>query len=116
MQTLNFKRTKLACYTAYFTMSSIFCVPPLLFMTFHNLYNDALENELELTIFSGYRSYEKQEKIWDNNPNEYYVAKPGYSEHQTGLVVDVIVPGGDLGSFVYTDEYDWMKDNAYKKV
>lgn len=35
----NFKRTKLACYTAYFTMSSIFCVPPLLFMTFHNLYN-----------------------------------------------------------------------------
>ena len=34
----NFKRTKLACYTAYFTMSSIFCVPPLLFMTFHNLY------------------------------------------------------------------------------
>jgi fucose permease len=39
MQTLNFKRTKLACYTAYFTMSSIFCVPPLLFMTFHNLYD-----------------------------------------------------------------------------
>ncbi len=39
MQISNFKRTKLACYTAYFTMSSIFCVPPLLFMTFHNLYN-----------------------------------------------------------------------------
>ncbi len=37
--TQNFKRTKLACYTAYFTMSSIFSVPPLLFMTFHNLYN-----------------------------------------------------------------------------
>ncbi|MBR6552343.1 MAG: MFS transporter [Clostridia bacterium] len=35
----NFKRTKLACYTAYFTMSSIFSLPPLLFMTFHNLYN-----------------------------------------------------------------------------
>ncbi len=39
MEKLNFKRTKLACYTAYFTMSSIFSVPPLLFMTFHNLYN-----------------------------------------------------------------------------
>ncbi|MBR2875858.1 MAG: MFS transporter [Clostridia bacterium] len=36
---LNFKRTKLACYTAYFTMSSIFSLPPLLFMTFHSLYN-----------------------------------------------------------------------------
>ncbi len=39
MALLNFKRTKLACYTAYFTMSSIFSLPPLLFMTFHNLYN-----------------------------------------------------------------------------
>ncbi len=29
----NYKRTKFACYTAYFTMSSIFCVPPLLFET-----------------------------------------------------------------------------------
>ena len=34
----NFKRTKFACYSAYFTMSSIFCVPPLLFLTFHELY------------------------------------------------------------------------------
>lgn len=29
----NYKRTRLACYAAYFTMSSIFCVPPLLFVT-----------------------------------------------------------------------------------
>ncbi|MBQ2614290.1 MAG: MFS transporter [Clostridia bacterium] len=34
----NFKRTKLACYTAYFTMSSIFCLPPLLFVTFREMY------------------------------------------------------------------------------
>lgn len=33
-----FQRTKFACYTAYFTMSSIFCLPPLLFVTFHELY------------------------------------------------------------------------------
>ncbi|MBE6698493.1 MAG: MFS transporter [Ruminococcaceae bacterium] len=32
--TPNYKRTKLACYTAYFTMSSIFILPPLLFTTF----------------------------------------------------------------------------------
>ena len=35
---MNFKRTKLACYTAYFTMSSVFCLSPLLFATFHNTY------------------------------------------------------------------------------
>ena len=35
----NFKRTKLACYTAYFTMSSIFSLPPLLFVTMREKYN-----------------------------------------------------------------------------
>ena len=34
----NYKRTRRACYSAYFTMSSIFCVPPLLFVTFHEDY------------------------------------------------------------------------------
>ena len=34
----SFKRTKFACYSAYFTMSSIFCVPPILFVTFHEMY------------------------------------------------------------------------------
>ncbi len=34
----NFKRTKFACYASYFTMSSIFSMPPLLFFTFRELY------------------------------------------------------------------------------
>lgn len=34
-----FQRTKLACYTAYFTMSSVFSLPPLLFVTFHQMYH-----------------------------------------------------------------------------
>ncbi|MBQ7846375.1 MAG: hypothetical protein IJ392_09565 [Clostridia bacterium] len=34
----SFRRTRLACYTAYFTMSSIFSVPPLLFVTFREMY------------------------------------------------------------------------------
>ena len=36
--TPNYKRTKFACYTAYFTMSSVFCVPPLLFVTLRDTY------------------------------------------------------------------------------
>ncbi|MBQ7319855.1 MAG: MFS transporter [Clostridia bacterium] len=39
MSTPNFKRTKFACYAAYFTMSSIFCLPPLLFMTLQDTYD-----------------------------------------------------------------------------
>ena len=33
-----FKRTKLACYAAYFTMSTIFSLPPLLFVTLREMY------------------------------------------------------------------------------
>lgn len=38
MNTKKFKRTKLACYAAYFTMSSVFSLPPLLFATLQDLY------------------------------------------------------------------------------
>ena len=34
-----FKKTKNACHFAYFTMSSVFCLPPLLFVTFHEMYD-----------------------------------------------------------------------------
>ena len=34
-----FKRTKFACYAAYFTMSSVFSLPPLLFVTLHDMYD-----------------------------------------------------------------------------
>ena len=35
----NFNRTRLACYAAYFTMSSIFSLPPLLFVTLRDTYH-----------------------------------------------------------------------------
>lgn len=37
-QTQNYKRTKHACYFAYLAMSSVFCLPPLLFVTFRETY------------------------------------------------------------------------------
>ena len=33
-----FGRTRLACYSAYFTMTSVFCLPPLLFAAFQEMY------------------------------------------------------------------------------
>ncbi len=38
MEAKNFRRTKFACYSAYFTMSSIFSLPPLLFATLQDMY------------------------------------------------------------------------------
>lgn len=34
-----YKKTRFACYTAYFTMSSVFSLPPLLFVTLRDMYN-----------------------------------------------------------------------------
>ena len=35
---MNFKKTKYACYYTYLAMASIFSLPPILFVTFHNTY------------------------------------------------------------------------------
>lgn len=50
----------------------------------------------EIVLVSGYRSFEEQEQIWKDSVAENgleftkkYVAKPGCSEHQTGLAVDL---------------------------
>lgn len=49
----NYNRTKLACYAAYFTMSSVFCLPPLLFVTLREMYGISytLLGSLVLTNF-----------------------------------------------------------------
>lgn len=39
MTSNKFKRTKYACYYAYLAMSSVFSLPPVLFMTFREMYN-----------------------------------------------------------------------------
>jgi D-alanyl-D-alanine carboxypeptidase len=51
-----------------------------------------------IAIESGYRSYEYQKKVWDEcvlkhgvEHTKKFVAKPGYSEHQTGLAVDFLL-------------------------
>ncbi len=35
----NYKRTKFSCFFAYLAMSSVFVLPPMLFMTFHEMYS-----------------------------------------------------------------------------
>lgn len=74
---------------------------------------------LEMKVNSAYRSYNDQVEItefyrkWygDNYVNNY-VAKPGFSEHQTGLAFDI----GSTSESVFANskEYKWMQENAYK--
>lgn len=73
---------------------------------------------LNLSIVSGFRSYDYQEKIY----NEYvekvgakkadtFSAKPGHSEHQTGLAIDIC---DDTDKFAQTKEARWLDKNAHK--
>ena len=67
---------------------------------------------------SGYRSYDAQKSLYDNYVKQdgqakadTYSARPGFSEHQTGLAVD-FAPIED--SFASSAPYDWLVFNAHK--
>ena len=86
---------------------------------FIKMYKAAKKKKYEIVINSSYRSFEDQEKTCKTYSDLYgqsyvdkYVAKPGYSEHQTGLVFDI----GSRKKKVFSEskEYTWVKENAYK--
>lgn len=63
---------------------------------------------------SGYRSYSDQQTVYDGydpSTRDTFSARPGYSEHQTGLAMD-FSPIDD--SFKDTAQYTWLVANAYK--
>ena len=60
------------------------------------LFDKALSNGLRLYACSGYRSYERQKQINEyflkldgQTEDDRYSSKPGTSEHQTGLCMDI---------------------------
>ncbi|QDP39697.1 M15 family metallopeptidase [Radiobacillus deserti] len=79
---------------------------------------------LDLVAASGYRSYERQAVIYQNNVEkngkkhaDKFSAQPGSSEHQTGLAMDVTSAEMAFAleqTFEQTDEGAWLADNAYK--
>lgn len=80
--------------------------------------NDAKGEGINLKMTSGYRSYDVQVDLY----NEYkkrdgkeaadkYSARPGHSEHQSGLCFDL---NGTNENFIKTKEGKWLNDNAYK--
>ena len=85
------------------------------------MYNDAKELDLNLFAQSNYRSYARQETLYNNYVKskgqvaaDRESARPGHSEHQTGLAIDFIIPGQTLEQFYLSNEFIWLKDNSYK--
>ncbi|NMS89895.1 M15 family metallopeptidase [Clostridioides difficile] len=91
---------------------------------FYKMNKEAQKAGLNLKAFSTYRSYEYQDKLFKSYVKEHgekeanrFSAKPGESEHQTGLAFDI--GGNDQSSwanekFNNTKEAKWLYENAYK--
>ena len=87
---------------------------------FNQMCSDAKLENISLYSGSAYRSYEYQNTIYNDyikkdglTAAETYSARPGYSEHQLGLAVDIM--NGNW-SYVSKDniEYSWLIANSYK--
>lgn len=85
---------------------------------FLSLSSDAKAIGLNIYASSGYRSYSNQKYIYENYVSmdgkenaDRYSARAGYSEHQTGLAIDVNTI--DM-TFDNTSESVWLRENAYK--
>ena len=76
------------------------------------------ETGYDFTLLSGYRSYQRQQELFDYwvEPDGYEAALmesalPGRSEHQSGLAMDV----GKLEyEYAHTDEGIWLAENCHK--
>lgn len=88
-----------------------------------NLLNDAKTNGYDLFIASGYRSYELQKQYFDSYAKQNgeeaansFSARPGTSEHQTGIAFDVSLSSRECyleTCFGMTKAGLWLANNAY---
>ena len=85
----------------------------------NQMYSDARNiYGISLWSVSEFRSYDRQYQLYNNYvardgkaEADRYSARPGHSEHQTGLAVDV---NSVDYSFAYTPEGIWLKDHCHE--
>ena len=85
---------------------------------FAELQAAASADGLSIYSVSDFRSYEAQDTLYNNNvardgkeAADTYSARPGHSEHQTGLTIDCNYAGD---AFHDTPEAKWLENNAWK--
>ncbi|MBO5700982.1 MAG: MFS transporter [Clostridia bacterium] len=89
-----YKRTKLACYSAYVTMASAFALPPLLFVTFHDMYDVSytLLGTLVLVNFCTQLTVDLILSFFSKYFNEKFLVRVMPIITATGLVVYALAP------------------------
>ncbi len=88
------------------------------YSAFMNLVSGAAADNINIYCSSGFRSYESQQYIYNNYvaadgqaKADTYSARPGHSEHQTGLAIDCNIIDD---SFTGTPEAIWLENNCHK--
>lgn len=85
---------------------------------FYKLQNDASYEGLNIYLSSGFRSYETQDYIYNDyvardgqEKADTYSARPGHSEHQSGLAIDV---NQIDDTFIGTPEAIWLEAHCWE--
>lgn len=93
------------------------CLDKTVLKAFHQMQADAQSIGLNIYISSGYRPYFYQEKLYQNyclkhtkDEADKFSARPGHSEHQTGLAFDLNTINDN---FITTPEGKWINTQAY---
>ncbi len=88
---------------------------------FKDMANAALKEGHKLIVNSSFRSHTEQKQTYDYYDNYYgqeyadsFAARPGFSEHQTGLALDIVTPGVSTKDFKDHEAYKWLVNNSYK--
>ena len=89
---------------------------------FEELQEDLRKNEgITIELNSGYRSVDEQKRIWDQFMQEYgedyvreFVAKPGHSEHHTGIALDAFLI--ENGIPILTNEEIFAHESTWKII
>lgn len=88
-------------------------------IAFEEMCEAATKDNIYIYAGSGYRSYATQKALYNRYVNqdgfaaaETYSARASYSEHQTGLAMDIANKSGFISKG--DKEYEWLVNNSYK--
>lgn len=107
------------------TLSNGEIINKIIYPDLQSMFNDARNSGIDPVVSSGYRDTDKQKQLYDDKVNDYinngysqkeaeetaakWVALPGFSEHHTGLAVDINARNGSSDKV-----YKWLENNCYK--
>jgi D-alanyl-D-alanine carboxypeptidase len=85
------------------------------------LIEEAKNYNYNFVVSDGYRSYEDQKKMYDSyvdaigvSETDEFVARPGHSEHQSGLILELKPYNKVISDVSTNEEYLWLRENAHK--